>query len=129
MPNPIDPLSSDRLSYRLTRLSARAAFAGAAVALLATAAAAELSASTYRVSQRGRAFQPSNLAINLGDTIQIVNDDADLLHHAYVESDQFSFDSGDQQPGSKTDIVFPLRGTFAVLCGIHPKMKLVVQVN
>jgi plastocyanin len=83
----------------------------------------------YIVSQKGRAFHPLTLTINRGDTVRIVNDDGDLLHHAYVESDTFSFDSGDQLPGSKTDVVFSVSGTFNVLCGIHPKMKLVVTVK
>jgi plastocyanin len=81
------------------------------------------------VSQKGRMFLPGTLIINRGDTVRIVNDDGDLLHHAYVESDTFNFDSGDQEPGSKTDITFPEAGTFTVLCGIHPKMKLLVEVE
>lgn len=81
------------------------------------------------VSQRGRAFNPNFLSIKQNDTVRIVNDDGDLLHHAYIESDTFNFDSGDQLPGSKTDIVFSVPGTFNVLCGIHPKMKLVVIVK
>jgi plastocyanin len=81
------------------------------------------------VSQKGRAFQPGELSILRGETVQIVNDDGDLLHHAYLESDRFSFDSGDQEPGSKTDVVFPVSGTFTILCGIHPKMKLLVRVK
>jgi plastocyanin len=83
----------------------------------------------YIVSQKGRAFHPLTLTIHRGDTLQIVNDDGDLLHHAYVESDTFNFDSGDQLPGSKTNVVFSVPGTFNVLCGIHPKMKLVVEVK
>jgi plastocyanin len=83
----------------------------------------------YIVSQKGRAFHPLTLNIKRGDTVRIVNDDGDLLHHAYVESSTFNFDSGDQLPGSKTDIIFSVPGTFNVLCGIHPKMKLVVVVK
>ncbi|GEM_PF-905245 len=81
------------------------------------------------VSQKGRAFHPGTLSIRRGDTVEIVNDDGDLLHHAYVDSRTFGFDSGDQLPGSRTDVVFGVRGTFNVLCGIHPKMKLVVEVK
>ena len=54
---------------------------------------------------------------------------ADLLHHAYVDSPQFKFDSADLEPGSKVDITFPVAGTFQVLCAIHPKMKLAVRVK
>ncbi len=100
-----------------------------AAAALALAMTSRLEASGHLVSQKGRAFQPGSLAINRGDTITIVNDDSDLMHHAYIDSAAFSFDSGDQAPGSRTTITFPKSGSFQVLCGIHPKMKLVVRVN
>jgi plastocyanin len=83
----------------------------------------------YSISQKGREFHPGEIAIKRGDTIQIVNDDADLLHHAYVDSDKFSFDSGDQKPGSITPVTFTMVGDFDVLCAIHPKMRLVVHVQ
>ena len=88
-----------------------------------------LQASSHTVSQKGRAFQPGSLVITRGDTVMIVNADSDLLHHAFIEADNFSFDSGDQEPGSRTPVTFTERGTFQVLCGIHPKMKLMVRVN
>jgi len=103
--------------------------AGALLAVAAGAAWGALDAPPTLVSQKGRAFQPGEISIKRGDTVQIINDDGDLLHHAYVESEKFSFDSGDQAPGSRTDVTFPAAGTFTVLCGIHPKMKLVVRVN
>ncbi len=109
---------------------AGAALALLAPALLAVAAGASVAAGTrYVVSQRGRAFLPGLITIMQGDTLQIVNDDGDLMHHAYVDSDSFSFDSGEQEPGSRTDVVFTKPGTFTVLCGIHPKMKMVVNVG
>jgi plastocyanin len=83
----------------------------------------------YVVSQKGREFHPNELTIKRGETIEIVNDDGDLRHHAYIKSDSFSFESGDQEPGSKTNITFPVRGDFNVLCAIHPKMNLVVHVK
>jgi plastocyanin len=107
----------------------RAYAVAAMLGLCGGAALAALSSSPYPVSQKGRAFQPGELTIRRGETVQIINDDADLLHHAYVESERFTFDSGDQEPGSKTDVTFPVSGTFSVLCGIHPKMKLTVHVN
>ena len=88
-----------------------------------------LQASGIVVSQKGRMFHPGNLAVARGETVTFVNDDSDLLHHVFVESETFNFDSGDQEPGSRTPITFTERGTFQVLCGIHPKMKLVVRVD
>jgi plastocyanin len=81
------------------------------------------------VSQKGRNFNPNEVTIKRGEAVLIVNDDADLRHHLYVDSDKFNFDSGDQEPGSKTALTFPIAGTFDVLCAIHPKMKLVVEVK
>ena len=83
----------------------------------------------YVVSQKGRQFRPGEITIKRGETLQIVNDDGDLRHHAYIDSDKFRFDSGDQEPGSKTNVTFPVAGEFDVLCAIHPKMKLVVHVK
>ncbi len=84
---------------------------------------------SFQVSQRGREFTPGLLNLKQGDTVRIVNDDEDLSHHAYVASERFKFDSGDQEPGSNADITFNVLGTFNVLCGIHPKMRLVVNVQ
>jgi plastocyanin len=92
-------------------------------------AAVAQSRGQYNVSQKGREFRPGELSINRGDTVQIVNDDGDLRHHAYVETDKFNFDSGDQEPGSKASITFPVSGDFDVLCASHPKMKLTVHVK
>lgn len=99
---------------------------GAACGLLVTQ---QIQASGIAVSQKGRMFHPDNLSVARGEVVTFVNDDSDLLHHVFVESETFSFDSGDQEPGSRTPITFTERGTFQVLCGIHPKMKLVVRVN
>ncbi len=91
--------------------------------------AAAVSADGLRVSQKDRQFRPGTLSLKRGDSVRIVNDDGDLLHHAYIDSDTFSFDSGDQEPGRETAIRFTVAGDFKVLCGIHPKMKLLVHVE
>jgi plastocyanin len=97
--------------------------------LTAFAALAGSALADYSISQKGREFHPGEIAIKRGETIQIVNDDGDLLHHAYIDSPKFSFDSGDQKPGSVTPITFTVAGDFDVLCAIHPKMKLIVHVK
>ncbi len=86
-------------------------------------------AAQYVVSQKGQQFHPGSLTLKRGEMITIVNDDGDLRHHAYIDSDNFKFDSGDQEPGSKANITFSVAGTFDVLCAIHPKMKLTVHVQ
>ncbi len=81
------------------------------------------------ISQKGREFRPKTVTVNRGDQIEIVNDDGDLRHHAYIDSDTMTFDSGDQEPGTRTAITFKMPGEFEVLCAIHPKMRLVVTVR
>ena len=101
----------------------------AAVMLAGLFAGSAMGAATFVISQKGRAFAPTEITIKRGDTIQFVNDDGDLLHHAFLQSDSFSFDSGDQDPGSTFEVKFTVAGQFTVRCAIHPKMKLVVVAN
>lgn len=101
----------------------------ALVSLLLGAAGAAAVQQKIHISQKNQEFRPGSVDIKRGDALEIVNDDDDLLHHAYVDSDKFKFDSGDQEPGQTVEIVFPVTGTFTVLCGIHPRMKLKVHVE
>jgi plastocyanin len=117
------------LADAFRRMRYLAAIVGAAATIIGLGTLVGLALPQYSVSQKGREFNPGQITIKRGETVQIVNDDGDLLHHAYVDSEKFSFDSGDQQPGSKTDITFPVAGDFNVLCAIHPKMLLVVHVQ
>ena len=101
----------------------------AVTALLAVGTALAMGEPPHvHVSQRNLAFDPKTLTIAPGTNVDIVNDEGDLLHHAYVKSDQMNFDSGDQEPGQTVTIPFNVPGTFQVLCGIHPRMKLRVTV-
>ena len=119
----------ERMTAMMQRTTSHAVITETVLALVLGMVCGALGASQYHVSQRGQVFQPGELVIKRRETVQIVNDDGELLHHTYVDSNRFSFDSGDQEPGSKTDITFTVSGTFTVLCGIHPKMKLIVRVN
>jgi len=106
-------------------------FAGFAAisAVLTSVVLAGLSSAAYTISQKGRTFQPSETRMHQGETITFVNDDGDLVHHAYLDTDDFSFDTGDQAPGSRIDTTFTKSGTFVVMCAVHPKMKLIVRVD
>lgn len=100
-----------------------------ATLMLAFAAAASAAAETVTVTQRGRMFEPAAVEIAVGDSVRIVNDDGELLHHAYLEDPAFSFDIGEQAGGSSNEVIFPVAGVFNVFCGIHPKMGLTVTVR
>ena len=103
----------------------------AALTLIATAAVAWDAVAVVRlaVTQQERIFHPNRLDVTRGDTVGVQNDDGELIHHAYVATDDFNFDSGEQQPGSTTNIRFTVSGTFTVRCRIHPKMALIVTVK
>ena len=113
---------------RLAELAAcgLASLATAVLLVLAWDAAA---ANLVVVSQRNRLFQPREVEIAAGGVIRFENDDGQLMHHVHLTSPRFSFDTGEQLPGNKSDVRFTTAGQFTVLCGIHPKMRLTVTVR
>jgi plastocyanin len=80
------------------------------------------------VSQKNRAFSPNAVELALGDTLSIHNDDQ-FVHDVLVDSQNFSFDSGEQGIGQNVQIKFPAAGHYRVTCAIHPKMRLEVEVK
>ena len=80
------------------------------------------------VSQKNRAFSPNSVELALGDTLSIHNDDR-FVHDVLVDSQNFSFDSGEQAIGQDVQIKFPAAGHYRVTCAIHPKMRLEVDVK
>ena len=80
------------------------------------------------VSQKDRAFSPNAVELALGDTLSIHNDDQ-FVHDVLVDSQNFSFDSGEQAIGQNVEIKFPATGHYRVTCAIHPKMRLEVEVK
>ena len=87
-----------------------------------------IAAQSYRISQKGRAFNLKEITIAIGDTVLFGNDD-DFIHQIYVKSDSFNVDTAESYPGNSMPVVFTKRGTFEVHCHIHPKMGLVVTVK
>jgi plastocyanin len=85
-------------------------------------------AETKRVSQKGKQFLPEAVELNVGDALRVNNDDA-FLHHVYLKHPNLTFDSGGRRPGEPVDIQFTKPGSYEVMCEIHPKMKLVVEVK
>ncbi len=85
-------------------------------------------ADTLVVSQFHRQFSPAELDITRGTTVHIENDD-NVTHHVYVDAPNMQFDSGEQPVGKTVDVTYNAVGTFAVLCAIHPTMKLKVVVE
>lgn len=85
-------------------------------------------AGRFQIVQKDRAFQPTQVAIAAGDTLQFTNEDT-FLHQIYVNSPKMNFESNEQTPGQTIELRFPTAGTFEVRCHIHPKMQLTVTVK
>lgn len=100
----------------------------AAIALVGALAGLVSAKEATLVSQQGRVFAPGDVTVEVGDTVFIANDDR-VLHHVYVEHEDFKFDSGEQLPGRIVEMTFTKAGDFTALCAIHPKMKLQVTVK
>lgn len=103
------------------------------VALTPVAAVAVLLAGAWAVPeaivhQADRTFAPARLTVSRGTNVRFVNDET-IVHHAYVDTQGFSIDSGDIQPGGSAILRFDKEGRFLVRCAIHPKMRLDVDVT
>jgi plastocyanin len=70
-------------------------------------------------------FQPADLTVNVGDTVEFTN--ADMMPHNAVAQDKFT--SGKLEQGKSWKYVAAEKGTFDYICTYHPNMKghLVVQ--
>lgn len=96
-----------------------------AALLLSTAG---MAAEQATVSQKGLSFTPGELSITKGQSVEFVNDDT-TAHNIMVSGDGVSFNGGLQPAGGRVKYTFTKSGTYAVGCGIHPKMKLTITVN
>ena len=80
------------------------------------------------VMQRNKRFAPDSLRLPKGATLQITNDDT-RTHNVRVHDPALEVDSGAQEPGQTVAITLRDPGTFWVVCGIHPAMRLKVEVD
>jgi len=88
-------------------------------------AAAYAADPAHTVSQKGRAFHPTEMSITRGETLTFTNEDS-FIHQIYVDG---LFDSEEKAPGENLNETFPTAGTFQVRCHIHPTMRMTVRVK
>jgi cytochrome c peroxidase len=84
--------------------------------------------STTVVSQADKLFHPARIELKAGQTLTVLNDDT-RTHNVRIYDKRFDFNSGAQEPHETITIPFPERGTFEAFCGIHPSMRLTVEVK
>lgn len=81
-----------------------------------------------RITQRDEKFHPGAVALKRGQKLLVSNEDP-FVHHVYVETPQFKYDSDSQRPGQTLSILFDKPGDYVLQCAIHLKMKLKVTVR
>jgi plastocyanin len=75
---------------------------------------------------QGFQFQPGNLTVPAGDTVEWKN--ADIVPPTVTSGDK-AFHSGLIQPGHSWKVVVRKTGTFSYSCTPHPNMKAVLVVG
>ncbi len=80
------------------------------------------------VSQLNKAFTPGHVRLRAGQALTVLNDDT-RTHNVRIFHPKLDFNSGAQEPRESVTVRFPEVGTFEAFCGIHPSMRLTVQVE
>jgi plastocyanin len=80
------------------------------------------------VTQKGKVFSETEIAIKVGDTLVFVNDD-NVFHNVLSTHSENKFNLGSLKPGSSTPVTFKAAGDVPVLCAMHPSMKMLVKVS
>lgn len=80
------------------------------------------------VSQLDKTFMPGRVRLKAGQSLTVLNDDT-RTHNVRVYHPKLDFNSGAQEPNESITIRFPEAGTFEAFCGIHPSMRLTVEVK
>jgi cytochrome c peroxidase len=85
-------------------------------------------ADTTVVSQLNKMFTPGHVRLGAGQSLTVLNDDT-RTHNVRIFHPKLDFNSGAQEPNESVTIPFPYSGTFEAFCGIHPSMRLTVEVQ
>jgi cytochrome c peroxidase len=80
------------------------------------------------VSQVNRTFTPGHVRLEAGEPLTVLNDDT-RTHNVRIFNPKLDFNSGAQEPYESVTIRFPEPGTYQAFCGIHPSMRLTVEVK
>jgi plastocyanin len=80
-----------------------------------------------RLDQRGQQFIPRVLAITVGSTVELPNNDT-TFHNAFSLAPSRTFDLGRYPPGRTKSVRFDQPGIVPVFCDIHSHMSAYVLV-
>src|SRR4051812_27259178 len=85
-------------------------------------------AAEHSIGQKGKMFSEGMITVKKGDVVVFVNDDT-VSHNVMTNGGAFDFNTGSQAPGESTPVIFDKPGEYAILCAMHPRMKMVVKVT
>ena len=100
--------------------------AGALTLSAAAYAANDRAATVVAAEIRDAAFAPARIEISAGSTVEWTN--RDPMQHSVMARDS-SFDSGLLDPNAKFSHTFDSAGTYEIVCGPHPFMRVTVVVQ
>ncbi len=109
-----------------TKLYRRMALSALAIGLAFTGGA--IAGGITNIDQKGLAFSAPTVTVAKGDILNFTNSDT-TSHNITISGDGVSLNSGLQQPGVAFKAPMMKEGTYQVVCGIHPKMKMTVIVK
>ncbi|HEX6001307.1 MAG TPA: cytochrome c peroxidase [Hyphomicrobiaceae bacterium] len=85
-------------------------------------------AETSVVSQLDKTFTPAHVRLKAGQSLTVLNDDT-RTHNVRIFDPKLDYNSGAQEPHESVTIRFPEAGLYEAFCGIHPSMRLQVEVK
>ena len=83
---------------------------------------------TTTVSQIDKLFSPTRVRVGRDLPLTVLNDDT-RTHNVRVYDRRLDFNSGAQEPGETVVVRFPEAGHYEAFCGIHPTMRLAIEVE
>ena len=81
------------------------------------------------VNQTYQTFSPSNLKIHVGDSVTFRNGDTVTRNITVKPDEGDANDLGRQKPGGAVSYKFGTKGTYRIVCSIHPRMKMRVNAE
>ena len=85
-------------------------------------------AANYTVHQKGRKFSSEVTTLRTSQTLVFLNDDT-VPHNVFSTSRGNEFDLGSLGPGSSTEVTFTQAGEVDVICAIHPRMRMTLEIT
>ena len=98
-----------------------------AIVLMALATGSALAVVRHRVDQSGLRFSMAALRLQRGDSVVFTNSDRSA--HNITVRGAMTFNGGLQRPGQNLEVPFTAAGQYQVICGIHPRMRMDVEVR